>query len=99
MNQKDLLIKDYTYNLPDEYIAKYPLAERDGSKLLIYENGTIKESLYKQIDEHLPDETLLVFNNTKVVEARILFKKPTGGVIEICCLEPHDIAYIATSML
>ena len=85
-----LSIKDFTYLLPEERIAKYPLAERDASKLLIYKEGTITENIYKNIADHLPKESLLVFNDTKVVEARLLFQKPTGGVIEIFCLEPHE---------
>ncbi|HEX8334547.1 MAG TPA: S-adenosylmethionine:tRNA ribosyltransferase-isomerase [Segetibacter sp.] len=90
MRPKDLLISDFTYELPDELIAKYPLPERDDSKLLIFKDGEIATDQYKNVDQHLPADTLLVFNNTRVVEARILFKKPTGGVIEIFCLEPHD---------
>lgn len=85
-----LSIKDFTYLLPEERIAKYPLPERDASKLLIYKDGTITENIYKNIDDHLPKESLLVFNDTKVVEARLLFQKSTGGVIEIFCLEPHE---------
>jgi len=85
-----LSIKDFTYSLPEERIAKYPLAERDASKLLIYKEGDISEDIYKNIADHIPSDSLLVFNNTKVVEARLLFQKPTGGVIEIFCLEPHD---------
>lgn len=81
-------IKDYTYNLPDERIAKYPLEERDLSKLLIYKGGNISETTYRNIAEQFPRKTLLLFNNTKVIEARIFFQKPTGGVIEIFCLEP-----------
>ena len=89
MHPKNLLIADFTYTLPNERIAKYPLEERDSSKLLVYKNGKITDSVYRDIDEFLPHETLLVFNNTKVIEARLLFKKPSGGVIEIFCLEPH----------
>ena len=87
---RTLSIKDFTYLLPEERIAKYPLAERDASKLLIYKEGTITENIYKNIADHLPKESLLVFNDTKVVEARLLFQKSTGGVIEIFCLEPHE---------
>jgi S-adenosylmethionine:tRNA ribosyltransferase-isomerase len=90
MHPKEISILDYTYELPDERIAKYPLQERDQSKLLIYENGNISESIYLELDKHLPAESFLVFNQTKVVEARLLFQKPTGGVIEIFCLEPHE---------
>ncbi len=87
---KDLSIKDYTYNLPEDCIAKFPLPERDASKLLIYNNGEINEDVYKNLDRHLPPGSLLVFNDTKVIEARLLFQKATGGVIEIFCLEPHE---------
>ena len=90
MHPKNISIKDYTYNLPEEKIARYPLAERDASKLLIYKKGKISEDIYRNIDEHLPENSLLLFNNTKVVEARLLFQKLTGGVIEIFCLEPHE---------
>lgn len=97
---KNLSIKDYTYSLPEEKIAKYPLAERDGSKLLIYKQGNITEEFYKNIANQLPQESLLIFNNTKVVEARLLFQKPSGGVIEIFCLEPHEqYADITSAML
>lgn len=84
-----LSIKTFTYSLPEERIAKYPLAERDASKLLIYKDGNISEDIYRNIADHIPSNSLLVFNDTKVVEARLLFQKPTGGVIEIFCLEPH----------
>ena len=88
MHPKDIAIADYSYALPPEKIAYYPLAERDSSKLLIYKTGEIREGIYRNIAGYLPEESLLVFNNTKVVEGRILFQKPTGGQIEIFCLEP-----------
>jgi len=88
LDPKDISIADYSYDLPQENIAYYPLAERDASKLLIYRNGEISEASYRDIGAHLPEGSLLVFNNTKVVEARIVFQKPTGGQIEIFCLEP-----------
>lgn len=97
---KEISIHDYTYSLPEERIAKYPLAERDASKLLIYRESEIREDQYKNISHHLPENSLLIFNNTKVVEARLLFQKPTGGVIEIFCLEPHEqYPDITTAML
>ncbi|HEX7906077.1 MAG TPA: S-adenosylmethionine:tRNA ribosyltransferase-isomerase [Chitinophagaceae bacterium] len=100
MHPKDRSIKNYTYSLPEERIAKYPLDERDASKLLIYKEGKIEETIYKNIADHLPPGSLLVFNNTKVVEARLIFQKPTGGVIEIFCLEPHEqYADITSAML
>lgn len=99
-NPRNISIQDYTYSLPEEKIAKYPLAKRDDSKLLVYNNGEITEDIYKNIANQLPDNSLLIFNNTKVVEARLLFQKPTGGVIEIFCLEPHEqYADITTAML
>lgn len=87
---RNISINDYSYSLPEERIAKYPLAERDSSKLLIYKEGEITEENYRNISHHIPENSLLVFNNTKVVEARLLFQKSTGGVIEIFCLEPHE---------
>jgi len=97
---KELSILDYTYPLPEDRIAAFPLAERDASRLLIYDQGTIKTDTYKQLTDYIPADTLLVFNNTKVVEARLLFQKSTGGVIEIFCLEPHEqYADITTAML
>ena len=100
MHPKYLSIKDFTYQLPEEKIAFHPLAERDSSKLLVYHDGNIKESVYRNIADYIPNNSLLVFNNTKVVEARLLFQKPSGGVIEIFCLEPHEqYADITTAML
>lgn len=97
---RNISINDFTYSLPEERIAKYPLAERDASKLLIYKNGEIKTDTYRQISKYIPEDSVLIFNNTKVVEARLLFKKETGGVIEIFCLEPHEqYADITTAML
>ena len=100
MHPKNLRIENYTYNLPEERIARYPLEERDASKLLIYDNGTIAEDIYKNIAAHIPSGTLMVFNQTKVVNARLLFKKPSGSVIEVFCLAPGAAyADIQTAML
>lgn len=100
MHPKYLSIKDYTYHLPEDKIAFHPLAERDTSKLLVYQNGNISTSIYRNIAAFIPENSLLVFNNTRVVEARLLFQKTSGGVIEIFCLEPHEqYADIATAML
>jgi len=85
----NLAIKDFTYALPEKRIARYPLSERDESKLLVYDQGIISEDKFFHIGTHIPDGSLMVFNDTKVVEARLLFQKPSGGVIEIFCLEPH----------
>lgn len=91
MHPKELSIQDFLYDLPNERIARYPLAARDASKLLIWKQQQITASHYRDLAEHLPGGSLLVFNNTRVVEARLLFQKPTGGVIEIFCLEPSGI--------
>jgi S-adenosylmethionine:tRNA ribosyltransferase-isomerase len=90
MHPKNLSIHDYTYDLPEERIARYPLPERDASRLLICKEGSITEDHYRNIAAQLPSNSLLIFNDTKVVEARLLFKKPTGGIIEIFCMEPDD---------
>jgi len=85
---KQISIADYTYELPDEKIAKYPLDLRDQSKLLVYENSTITEQTFSDLHTQLNPGSLLVFNNTKVIRARLFFKKETGAAIEIFCLEP-----------
>ena len=88
----DLRIADYTYDLPEDRIAKYPLAQRDGSKLLHYSNGITSDHNFSEVVDLLPADTLLVFNNTKVVQARLLFEKTPGArPIEIFCLEPVDL--------
>jgi S-adenosylmethionine:tRNA ribosyltransferase-isomerase len=103
MDPKHLSISDFHYDLPPARIANYPLPDRDASKLLIYrggESGIIGEDVYRNIDRHLPDHCLLVFNNSKVVEARIVFQKPSGGQIEIFCLEPSpEYGGIAAALL
>jgi len=81
-------LNEYDYNLPSEKIAQYPLSERDSSKVLIYKNGDINEDLFREIDKYIPTDSLLVFNNTKVIKARLIFHKDTGARIEIFCLEP-----------
>ncbi len=91
MHPKDISINDYDYFLPDGKIASYPLEERDQSKLLIYKNGEINEDIYLNIANYLPTKSFLVFNDTKVIKARILFTKNTGAVIEIFCLEPYEV--------
>jgi S-adenosylmethionine:tRNA ribosyltransferase-isomerase len=82
-------MSDFVYHLPDEKIARYPLEYRDASKLLVWKAGKIVDTLYKDLPGFLPASSLLVFNNSRVLEARILFQKPSGGLIEIFCLEPH----------
>ena len=85
---RNISIADYDYPLPDERIAKFPLAERDQSKLLVYRGGEITESQFFHLPELLPEGAMLLFNNTKVIHARLFFRKPTGSLIEIFCLEP-----------
>lgn len=84
----DIKIEDYNYVLPDERIAKYPLPERDSSKLLVYKDGACTETVFKNLPQHIPSGSMMVFNDTKVVPARLFFKRPTGAHIEIFCLEP-----------
>lgn len=90
MHPKNLSIDNFDYDLPEERIAVYPLSQRDQSKLLIYKDGFISEDIYRNIADYLPEKSFLVFNDTKVIKARILFEKITGAVIEIFCLEPHE---------
>ena len=94
---KQIRMEDYDYPLPDERIAKFPLAKRDESKLLLYHNGEVSESLFKRLPDFLPTDALMVFNNTRVIQARLLFQKETGARIEVFCLEPyqpHDYALV-----
>lgn len=81
-------IADYSYTLPDERVAKYPLPQRDASKLLVFERGAISEAAFARLPDLLPTGTLLVFNNTKVIRARIIFRRSTGAAIEVFCLAP-----------
>ncbi len=85
---QSIQISDYGYPLPDERIAKYPLPKRDESKLLVYQKGEISTRVFNQLPTCLPEGACLVFNNTKVIQARLLFQKQTGSKIEIFCLEP-----------
>lgn len=88
---RHIAIRDYSYSLPDDRIANYPLEERDASKLLVYREGSIHDTTFLSLPEFLSSGDLLVFNETKVIHARLIFKKPTGSTIEILCLEPHDM--------
>ena len=90
-NPQSIAIADYDYPLPDERIAKFPLERRDQSKLLLYRHGEIGESLFHNIGDYLPPDTLLLFNDTRVIHARLFFRKPTGSTIEVFCLEPHQM--------
>ena len=89
---KNITISEYDYSLPPERIAKFPLTDRDKSKLLYYKNGNIKEEVFENIADLLPEKCLLIFNETKVIQARLIFKKETGAKIEIFCLEPVEPA-------
>lgn len=89
---KNIRIEEYTYDLPDERIAKFPLADREASKLLVYDNGDISERAFSEVRQILQPGQTLVFNNTKVIHARIFCRKPTGANIEIFCLEPSQPA-------
>ncbi|MBQ9230885.1 MAG: S-adenosylmethionine:tRNA ribosyltransferase-isomerase [Prevotella sp.] len=88
MDTKKIQICDYDYPLPDERIAKFPMAERDHSKLLLYKKGEVGEDIFYNLPKYLPSKALMVFNNTKVIQARLHFRKDTGALIEIFLLEP-----------
>ena len=90
--ERHIDINRFDYDLPDERIAKFPLAERSASKLLVWRGGAISERHFADMGEVLPAGGLLVFNNTKVIRARIIMHKPSGARIEVFCLEPHDPA-------
>ncbi len=90
--ERHIDINDYDYPLPEARIAKFPLAERSASKLLVWDHGTIDERHFGDLGDVLPAGQLLVFNNTKVIRARIIMHKPSGARIEVFCLEPHDPA-------
>lgn len=85
---KHIRIKDFNYDLPDERIAKHPLKDRDQCKMLVYKHGGISDTVFKTLPDYLPKGALMIFNNTKVIQARIHFHKETGAKIEIFCLEP-----------
>ena len=88
METQHIHISDYTYELPDERIAKFPIALRDHSKLLVYRHGEVSEDVFYHLPDYLPKGALMVFNNTKVIQARIHFRKETGALIEVFLLEP-----------
>ncbi len=85
---KHIQIAEYNYPLPDERIAKFPLAERDHSKLLVYNKGAVSHDIFYNLPNYLPKGALMVYNNTKVIQARLHFNKETGALIEVFCLEP-----------
>lgn len=88
MDTKEIHISEYNYELPDERIAKFPVAQRDHSKLLIYKKGEVGEDTFYNLPGYLPENALMVFNNTKVIQARLHFRKNTGALIEVFLLEP-----------
>ena len=90
--EREISIDSYRYYLPAEAIAKHPLPNRDDSRLLVYREGNVVHSNFRELPEQLPEHSWLVFNNTKVIQARLKFAKPTGAVIEVFCLEPVDPA-------
>ncbi|GET28133.1 S-adenosylmethionine:tRNA ribosyltransferase-isomerase [Prolixibacter sp. SD074] len=96
-NLQNISVQEFTYELPDERIAKYPLAERDQSQLLIWNQGEISDDTFHNLPAHLPENSLLIFNNTRVIRARLNFRKQTGARIEIFCLEPTTPADYALS--
>lgn len=94
LDAKQIRISDFTYDLPDQRIAKHPLEARELSKLLVYKNGEISETVFKNLPSEITEGTTMVFNNTKVIQARLIFHKETGARIEIFCLEPlHPADY------
>ena len=97
----EIHISDYHYELPDERIAKYPLPERDASKLIVYKDGNVSETIFKNLPELLQEGSLMVFNDTRVVPARLRFHRETGAGIEVFCLEPvepaeYNLSFAAT---
>lgn len=88
INPKHIHISEFTYPLPEERIAKFPLPVRDQSKLLIYRHGEVTENSFTSLPDYLPAGSLMIFNNTKVIQARLHFRKETGALIEVFCLEP-----------
>ena len=90
MDPRHIHISDYNYPLPDERIAKFPLTQRDHSKLLVFDHGDISEDIFYNIPSHLPKGALMVFNNTRVIQARMHFRKETGALIEVFLLEPAE---------
>ena len=93
----EINIHDYNYPLPDERIAKYPLSQRDRSKLLQYKDGIVTEDVFYNLPDHLPSDAIMVFNDTKVVPARLHFRRESGAHIEIFCLEPVSPAEYAVN--
>ena len=89
INEKETLVEQYNYTLPNSRIARYPLEKRDGSRLLVYRKGNISSAQFSDLHKVIDPESVLVFNNTRVVQARLIFHKKTGAKIEVFCLEPY----------
>ena len=89
---RHIRISEYNYPLPDERIAKFPLPVRDQSKLLVYRRGTVSEDTFTALPQYIAAGELMIFNNTKVIQARLHFRKETGALIEVFCLEPYEPA-------
>ena len=87
-NPKHIRISEYNYPLPEERIAKFPLPVRDQSKLLVYRQGAVTEDVFTSLPKYLAKDSLMIFNNTKVIQARLHFRKETGALIVVFCLEP-----------
>lgn len=90
MDTKHIKISDYNYDLPDERIAKFPIAQRDHSKLLVYKHGKVSDDVFHHLPTYLPQGALMIFNNTKVIQARLHFRKETGALIEVFLMEPAE---------
>ena len=90
MDTKHVKISDYNYDLPDERIAKFPIAQRDHSKLLVYKHGEVSDDVFHHLPTYLPQGSLMIFNNTKVIQARLHFRKETGALIEVFLMEPAE---------
>jgi len=98
INPAEILIKDYTYELPAEKIAQFPLNERDSSKLLVYNKGEISQGIFRNIADIIPENSLLIFNDTKVINARLKFQSAAGKEIEIFTLEPAENSELVTAL-
>ena len=85
-NPKHIHISDFDYELPDERIAKFPLPQRDHSKLLLYKHGEVSDDIFTSLPNYIDSGELMIFNNTKVIQARLHFRKETGALIEVFCL-------------
>ena len=90
-NPKHIRISEYNYPLPEERIAKFPLPVRDQSKLLVYRHGEVTEDHFTSLPEYLPEGGLMIFNNTKVIQARLHFRKETGALIEVFCARQNRL--------